>query len=169
MKFNIRLIVFTAAAATFFQAYAGDQVANYAKKSGYKSCLSTVSDIENFFTQDPNYGSWAFVAKEKPDDQVLNATLELSYSDGTTLVDFTISPTKDGSCSYTYSRTFYSDKSCIATSKEEYMTNATYKTEINKVITGFEDGSSRILLMPAGPGCIVQKKEIGFRNNKQGL
>lgn len=149
-------------------AYCADQVTNYAKSSGYEACLSTVSDLESFFAKSASYGSWAFVAKDKSDDQPLNATLELTFTDGTHLVDFTVIPSKDGTCSYTYSRTWYSDKSCMATSKEAFMSKATYKTEINKNITAFEDETgAKILLTPAGVGCMVQKKEIGFRHKKQ--
>ena len=149
-------------------AYSADQVTNYAKSSGYKACLSTVSDLESFFADKANYGSWAILAKDKSDDQPLNATLELTYTDGSQLIDFTVVPSKDGTCSYTYSRTWYSDKSCMATSKDEFMSKATYKAEINKNITAFEDASgAKILLTPAGAGCMVQKKEIGFRHKNQ--
>jgi len=56
----------------------------------------------------------------------------------------------------------------MATSKEAFMSNATYKAEINKNITAFEDTKgAKILLTPAGVGCMVQKKEIGFRHKKQ--
>ena len=149
-------------------AYSADQVTNYAKSSGFKACLSTVTDLENFFADNTNYGSWSVVAKDKSDDQLLNATLELTYTDGELLVDFTVIPSKDGTCSYTYSKTWYNAKSCMATSKEEFMSKATYKAEINKNITAFEDASgAKILLTPAGTGCMVQKKEIGFRYKKQ--
>lgn len=156
------------AAATSSHSYGGDQVESYAKSSGYSSCLGAVTDLERFFTKDVNYGSWAFVAKEGTDDQLVNASLELTYGDGTVIVDFTVAPTKDGACSYTYTRTWYNEKSCMATSKEDFMKNATYKAEVNKNVMGFEDGSAKIMLLPAGTGCMIQKKEIGFRHSKQG-
>lgn len=166
--FQRKILPLLALSMSSLPLMAAEQVSSYAKKSGYSSCLTAVSDIENFFAKDTSYGSWAFVAKEGTDDQIVNATLELTYSDGSTLVDFTIAPTKDGTCSYSYTRTWYSDKSCMATTKESYMSKATYKTEINKNITGFEEKSGpKLLLMPAGNGCVVQKKEIGFRHNKQ--
>lgn len=149
-------------------AYCADQVTKYAKDNGFKSCLSTVSDLENFFADGVNYGSWAFVAKDNSDAQPLNATLELTFNDGSQLVDFTVIPATDGTCSYTYTRTWYSDKSCMATSKAEFLANAKYKTEVNKNITAFEDANGpKILLTPAGSGCMVQKKEIGYRHKKQ--
>ena len=169
MKVGI-LALGLAVSALSMSAHSADQVTSYAKSSGYSACLSTVIDLEKFFADGVNYGSWAFVAKDKSDDQPLNATLELTFSDNAQIVDFTVIPSKDGTCSYTYSRTWYSEKSCMATSKEEFLSKATYKTEINKHITAFEDASgAKILLTPAGGGCVVQKKEVGFRHKKQNL
>jgi hypothetical protein len=148
-------------------AAAEGQVASYARESGFSACLSTVADIERFFTKDTNYGSWSFVAKDGTNKQVLNATLELTYSEDAAIIDLTVAPTADGHCTYSYTRTVYFDKSCLATSKEDFMSKATFKTEINKHISGFEDGGAKMLLMPAGRGCILQKKEIGYRHAKQ--
>jgi len=145
-----------------------EQVTDYAKSTGFKNCISTVTDVENFFAKGENYGSWVFVAKENPNEQLLNSTLEITFGDGTQLVDFTVIPLKDGTCSYTYTRTWYMEKSCMATSKEEFMSKATYRNEINKNVMAFEDGGAKILLTQAGLGCMVQKKEIGFRHKKQG-
>lgn len=147
---------------------AAEQVTSYAKESGYSACLSTVSEIENFFANDQNYGSWAFLAKENSDDQILNATLELTFTDGAQLIDFTVAPTKDNTCSYVYTRTWYNPKSCMAASKEDFMAKATYKTEINKFTTAFQDSNgAKILLTSVGNGCLIQKKEVGFRHKKQ--
>ncbi|GEM_PF-6857150 len=83
---------------------ANDQVKDIAKDVGYRSCLSTVSDIEDFFGNKVSYGSWSFWARENPDEQIFNSTLELTYGDGIQLVDFTVAPTKDGQCSFVYTR-----------------------------------------------------------------
>jgi hypothetical protein len=146
---------------------AQDQVSSYARQTGFQACLSTVVAMEKFFTEDTNYGSWSFVAKENPNKNLLNTTLELTFSGGSQMIDLTVAPTADGSCSYSYTRTAYFDKSCLATSKSDFMSKATFKTEINKNVSGFEDGSSKILLMSAGSGCILQKKEIGYRHATQ--
>ncbi|HED40624.1 MAG TPA: hypothetical protein ENJ13_09375 [Chromatiales bacterium] len=147
---------------------ANDQVKDIAKDVGYRSCLSTVSDIEDFFGNKVSYGSWSFWARENPDEQIFNSTLELTYGDGIQLVDFTVAPTKDGQCSFVYTRTFYSPKSCLATTKNDYMSKAEFKGEINKSVSGFsEKGGVKWLLTPAGSGCLVQKKEIVFRSVRQ--
>lgn len=166
-KSNYLLTAAIALTAFSASAFADSQVASYARESGYTACIKAVEDIENFFTKDTNYGSWTFVAKDDTKRQLLNAAIELTYQDSSTLVDLTVAPTSDGNCSYTYTRTMYTSANCIAASRDSYMSNAKYKTNLNKNIAAFEDGSSKILLMPAGAGCIVQKKEVGFRHAKQ--
>jgi hypothetical protein len=149
-------------------AIADSQILTTAKEANIKSCLSTVADLENFFGDGVSYGNWSQWAKENPDKQPFTTTIELTFKDGAQLVDLTISPTPDGTCSYVYTRSWFSSKSCIATSKEPFMKDFEYKTEINQKISGFEKGTIKLLLMPAGDGCLIQKKEVGFRYKKQG-
>lgn len=149
-------------------AFAGNQIINQAKSVNIKSCLSTIDDLETFFTAGNNYGTWSVWASEKPDDQIFNASIELTFSDGSQLIDFTVAPTKDQQCSYSYTRTFYSSKSCMAFSKTD-MNGAEYQTELNKNITLFADGSAKWLLTSAGNGCLIQKKEVGIRHKAQAL
>ena len=149
-------------------AFAGDQLINQAKGVNIKSCLSTIDDLENFFADGNNYGSWSSWASDKPDEQIFNSSLEITFSDGNHLIDLTVAPTRDNQCSYSYTRTFYSEKSCMAFSKSD-MKNAEYKTELNKNITLFADGSAKWLLSSAGNGCLVQKKEVGIRHKPQTL
>lgn len=149
-------------------AFADSQIFDTAKKANFKSCLSTVAELEKFFGDGVNYGNWSQWAKENADKQPFTSTIELTYKDGLQLVDLTITPTPDGMCSYVYTRSWFSSKSCIATSKESYMEDFEYKTEINQKISAFQKDGAKIFLMPAGDGCLVQKKEVGFRFNKQG-
>ncbi|TMP02949.1 hypothetical protein CWC11_15725 [Pseudoalteromonas sp. S3178] len=149
-------------------SYAGDQLINQAKKAEIKSCLSTIDAVEEFFTKDQSYGSASLWAVENSDDQIFTSTLELTFSDGPQIIDLTVAPTKDGQCSYSYTRTFYSEKSCMAYSKAN-MKNAEYSTELNKYVTKFDDGSSNWFLSSAGVGCLIQKKEIGLRFKPQAL
>ncbi|POP52620.1 hypothetical protein [Zhongshania marina] len=154
--------------ATTVVAATDPQITGIAKNAQFKACLSTVSALEKFFGEGNNYGSWASWATSQPDKQPFNVSMEITFSDGDQLVDFTVTPTPDGECSYVYTRTWFSPKSCIATSKEGFLNDAKYKTDLNKNIAAFEDGGTRVLLMPAGSGCVVQKKEVGFRHKKQG-
>ena len=166
MKFVLGLVVSVVSISS--NANENDQILSYAKSFDHKSCISTVADLESFFTKgNSNYGTWTFVAKEGSDDQPVNASMELTFGDSSQLIDLTVIPASDGTCSYTYTRTWYTDKNCMAATKEEFMASASYKAELNKNITAFEDDASKILVMAAGSGCILQKKEIGYRHKEQ--
>ena len=149
--------------------YAGTQVTDIVKADGVKKCLSTVQELEAFLTDDTDYGSWAQWATDQPNQQIVNASIELTYAKSSTLVDFTVAPLPDGTCSFSYTRSFYNEKNCLATSKEDFMVKAEYVGEVNKNVMRFKDGGSAIFLMPAGNGCFVQKKEVLIRFKEQEL
>lgn len=150
------------------QAFADPKVALTAQNGGVKSCLGAISQLEKFFGDNVRYGHWSQWAKEGADGQPFTTTMELTFSDGTHLIDLTVAPTADGNCTYEYTRTFFVDKTCIAASKESFMTGYEYKTELNQKISAFQKDNVKVFLMPAGDGCVVQKKEVGFRFKKQG-
>ncbi len=150
------------------QAFADPQVATTAKEGGVKACLKAVAELEDFFGKDVRYGHWSQWAKEGADSQPFTTTLELTFSDGTHLVDLTVTPATDGTCAYEYTRTFYVAKTCIAATKDSFMKDYEYKAEVNQKVSAFAKGNVKIFLMPAGDGCVVQKKEVGFRFKKQG-
>lgn len=140
----------------------------YAKSADFHACLSTVTDLEKFFGKGINYGHWTKLATETTNKQPLNTSIELSFKDGIHLIDFTVTPTPDGACSYAYTRTWYADKPCLAVSKEEFLNGFQYKAQLNRDIGAFDKNGVQVFLMPAGTGCIVQKKEVGFRHKMQG-
>lgn len=156
-----------------FNVSAGEQLVTIAKDAGFTSCLETIDVLENFFTEkidgNNNYGSRGLWAKEKNNDQIFNATLEITHQDVSQLIDFTVAPTRDGQCSYSYTRTVYFNKSCMVLAKSDLMKNTTYKTELHSRITLFvnEAGTDWILLPAGRSGCVLQKKEVGFRDNAQ--
>lgn len=138
-----------------------------AKEAKFSSCLSAVAYLEKFFGEGNNYGSWSQWAKEGADKQPFNSSIEITFKDGSQLIDMTVTPAPDGTCSFHYSRTWFSEQSCMATTKEPFMKNAEFKADLNKNIAAFDKDGAQILLMPAGNGCLVQKKENDFRYSKQ--
>lgn len=136
-----------------------------ARSAGFLSCINVVEDMNKFFSPSGHASLWS---TENTSKRVFNSTTENTFTDSAILGDITIAALADGTCSYTYSKTWYSDKSCIATTKENYLKDGEYMGEVNKFITRFKVSSTEILLMPAGSGCIVQKKEMSFGLPKSG-
>ena len=75
--------------------------------------------LENFLAKNDNYGVWTVTSKQKTTNEFLTASMELTYSNGSELIDLTIVPNNiEQTCSFTYTKTWYSNKNCIATSRD---------------------------------------------------
>lgn len=137
-----------------------------AKEFGFTNCITTVKKLENHLAKDDNYGTWTITSQNKTKNEFLTATMELTYNDGSELVDLTIIPNNiEKTCSFTYTRTWFSNKNCIATSSD--LKDFEFKAVVNKNISAFSKKGINLLLMPVGNGCMVQKKETSFRLDKQ--
>ncbi|MDX8392032.1 MAG: hypothetical protein R8K53_05630 [Mariprofundaceae bacterium] len=143
------------------------EITQMARQAGSSTCLPTIAKLEHHFGNKRSYGSWSFWSNKQTAKQPFNASMEISYSDGSTLIDFTVIPAADGTCSYVYTKTWYSPNSCAATAKHNFMRNAKYKGQISERILAYTLGAAEFLLQPAGSGCMVQKKELGFQFDKQ--
>lgn len=144
-------------------------ITKMATDAGLTRCLQTITEMETFFGDGASYGNWATWAKENPSSQIFNTSIELTYKDGIHLVDLTVAPTADNYCSYAYTRTWVSSKSCLAVSKESFLKEFEYVRELNKDVALFSKGGVQVFLLAADPGCVIQKKEIGFRLSKQAV
>jgi len=148
-------------------AAAEGKITAMAREAGFTSCLSTVAKLEGFLSGKRPYGSWSFWSNRGTDNQPFNASMEISYSDGSILVDFSVMPSPDGTCSYVYTKSWYSPGSCEKTVKQKFMSQAKFKGKLNAHIEAYTLGSAEIMLQKAGSGCMVQKKEVGFQFSKQ--
>ena len=138
-----------------------------AKKFGFTNCITMTKKLENFLAKNDNYGVWTVTSKQKTTNEFLTASMELTYSNGSELIDLTIVPNNiEQTCSFTYTKTWYSNKNCIATSRD--LKDFEFKTGLNKNISAFNNKKGiKLFLMPAGNGCMVQKKETSFSFDKQ--
>jgi len=143
------------------------KITQMARQAGFTSCLSTVAKLEDFLSGKRNYGSWSFWSNNETDKQPFNASMEISFVDGSILVDFTVIPSPDGTCSYAYTRTWYTPHSCKETTRQKFMEKAEAKGKLNTHVQAYTIGSAEVMLQKAGSGCMVQKKEIGFQFSKQ--
>ncbi|MDQ6965343.1 MAG: hypothetical protein Q9M23_00260 [Mariprofundaceae bacterium] len=143
------------------------KITRMAREAGFTACIGTVSKLETFLSNKRPYGSWSFWSNQQTDKQPFNVSMEVSYADSSILVDFSVIPSSDGSCAYTYTKTWYTPNSCTKTSKQKFMSKAKFKGKLNTHVRAYSLGSAELLLQKAGSGCMVQKKEIGFQFSKQ--
>jgi len=143
------------------------KITKMAREAGFTSCISTVARLEGFLSGKQNYGSWSFWSNQETDRQPFNASMEVSYSDGGILVDFTVIPSPDGTCIYTYTKSWYTPNSCQKTLKQKFMQKAVLKGKLNVHVQAYSLETAEVLLQKAGSGCMVQKKEVGFQFTRQ--
>ena len=148
----------------------GGIVEKQAKEFGFTKCLSSVVKLEEFFTKNKTYGSYTSAATKDPNNEIFSATLELTYDNSTPeIIDFVVSPNnKENTCSYNYTRTWYDSRNCMNVSRSDFLKDFEFKGALNKDISAFTNKASvKVFLSNAGSGCLIQKKETGYRFNNQ--
>lgn len=143
------------------------KITKMARDAGFTSCIATVARLEGFLGSKQSYGSWSFWSNRGTDGQPFNASMEISYADGGILVDVSVIPSPDGTCAYTYTKSWYTPNSCAKTAKQRFMEKAVFRGTLNKFVRAYTLGSAEVMLQKAGSGCMVQKKEVGFQFSKQ--
>lgn len=144
-------------------AYSAGDISNYAESSGFKVCLSAVKALEAHLVDGSENGSITYVSPANTNDHFFNAVIELPFGDDVTLVDLIVAPSKDGTCSFTFTQTWYTEQSCTDTTKDTTMKNMVYRRELKKFVKYFTSPNAVTYLIPAGTGCIVQQKRIGYQ------
>jgi len=140
-----------------------------AKKFGFTHCLNLVSKLEKFILKDnKNYGVWSVTSQKISNNEFFTSTIEVTHSNtSSTLINLTVIPNnKEKTCSFVYTQTLILDKNCIDVANS--LKGFKYTGPLNKNISVFEKGNIKIFLMPINNNnCLVQKKEISFRFQKQ--
>lgn len=139
-----------------------------AKGLGFTKCISTVKEMQDFFADKAQYGHLTIVAQDNPNGTLLTTSLEIVYSDGSTLVDLTVVPNTDNTCSYTYTRTLILNDNCMSVSRSKLLEGYDFTSPLSKDISTFQNKDNvKIFLLPIpSGGCLLQKKEIAYRLKK---
>jgi hypothetical protein len=143
-----------------FSASAGAQnlVVEQAKKAGVETCLPTVEALSGFLVGNDPHGADDAWPRKNTDKQIYTSTIERVTPNGTQLSSLSVAPVKGGGCSAVYEQVQWFNTSCLVVAQEHYP-KLKYKGVLaNKVAV--LDGPASIYLYPAGPGCLVMKKEV---------
>ena len=121
-------------------AQASDFMAEHAKQNGHNSCLSLIKNVEQFLTKpaNGNVGTRTSWSSDNANTQLVSSSIELTFSDGSILVDVMVAPTVDGQCSFSYTKTMYHPESCLScsvTTPEKLTTlNNSKRTKLRMII-----------------------------------
>ncbi|HWS39735.1 MAG TPA: hypothetical protein VN247_00425 [Arenimonas sp.] len=133
-----------------------------AKKAGIKRCLPVIKKTSDFLVKQDAHGASSNWATEETDKQIFSSFIEHGFNDNTTeIINLIVVPTVSGQCAFSYTRTFYSEQSCLALSKDIY-SEYEFKGEVNKNATKLvsKNGGGDAYLMSVGTGCLSIRHEI---------
>ena len=132
-----------------------------AKEVGFTECLKTVKQLEDFFIKGKDYGVHTVTSNKDPNKNILNTTIEIVYNDTSEIINLSIIPNKNDTCSYSYTQTHVVNQSCDEYVKKSLVGFSNNGTLSKRIFLMTKDSLS-FYLLDTKSGCLVQKRETTF-------
>lgn len=163
MNYILRILAICISLLVVTTALAQNDVVTKATKAGVKSCLPAVEALSGFLVgKDPHGADDAWHRKDT-DKQIYTSTIERITPNGTQLSSLSVAPVEAGGCSAVYEQVQWLPTSCLVVAQEHYPKLKYNGVLANKVAV--LAGPATVYLYPAGPGCLVLKKEVMVNAN----
>jgi hypothetical protein len=141
-------------------APAVNPVTQAAVQSGVLTCVSRINQVATFLTANCKSHAYLFVPQKMPDQSVFSVSLSTQTLDGVLKYSSaSFAPTTGGQAAAVYDTVEYVAQPPDEVEKTTFK-NLKRKGTLGKDIAILDGGPVTIFLMPAGPGCIVIKKEV---------
>lgn len=135
-------------------------VTEAAVKAGVLTAASRINQILTFLTTNTKYAAYLFTPREQPDQSMFSVSLGLESKDlAEGYASASFAPTTNGRVAAVYDTVQYVAKSCEEVEKTIFK-DLKRKGNLGKDIVILDGRSVTIFLMPAGPGCVVIRKEV---------
>ena len=123
-------------------------------------CASRVQQVSSFLGYGANAGALLMAAPQDGDNRIAPLLMEAPTPDGVAYVSATFAPNQSNGCGATYDAVMYWPKSCDAVASQQFE-KLRHVGMLKKDIAVLDGGAAtKVLLMPAGSGCVSIKKEI---------
>ena len=132
-----------------------------AKQVGFNHCITAVRSLEKFLTKNKTYAVNTMTSTVDVNTNILNTTVEITYTDISELVNLSIIPNSNGTCSYSYTVTWHTKQSCKDYSKKS-LSNFSSNGNLNKNVNIFSKDTLTFYLLNSKQGCTVQKHEMSY-------
>ena len=150
-----------AATAVPVQSGAPNSLTQAAVQAGALSCAARVEQVTRFVGFGSGVGASLMVPAQPADQRLFAVQMELSAgATSPTLVDITFAPQQANGCGASYEAISYWAQGCEALAAGPFA-QLKRVTALQKEILLLDGGSAlRVVLIPAGTGCVSVKKEI---------
>ena len=123
-------------------------------------CASRVEQVSNFLGYGANAGAMLMPAPQDGDNRIAPLLMEAPTPEGVAYVSATFAPNQSNGCGATYDAVMYWPKSCDAVASQQF-DKLRRVGMLKKDIAVLDGGAAtKVLLMPAGSGCVSIKKEV---------
>lgn len=135
-------------------------VTQAALQSGVLTCVSRINQVVTFLTDNTKSSAFLFVPVKQPDQSLFSVSIQTQDLTGATrYASASFAPTTSGQTAAVYDTVEYVAQAPDAVEKSVFK-DLKRKGTLGKDMVILDGGALTIFLMPAGPGCIVIKKEI---------
>ena len=129
------------------------------QKAGVKRCAVQMQNVTSFLTQKSRSRTTVFPLATDPDDSLVSISSEIMVSNVASYAGATFAPRADG-CSAVYEHVSHWQNQCEDVYAAQY---ASFKPQGSlqvQIKVYYNNAATQVMMVPAGTGCVVIKKEI---------
>jgi hypothetical protein len=141
-------------------APAVNPVTQAAVRAGVLTCVSRINQVVTFLTANTKNSAILFTSHRQPDQSIFSVSFGVEGEKTTDkYASASFAPTTNGQASAVYDSVEYVAQP-IADVETKTLKDLKRKGTLGKDIIMLDGGPVTVFLMPAGPGCIIIKKEV---------
>ena len=129
------------------------------QQAGVGRCTQQIQKVTDFLTSKSRMGSMVFPMAAKPDDSLISISSEIATGTVLTYAGASFAPRADG-CSAVYEQVSHWQNTCDEVLAAQYAGFKAMGVLQQRIKVYYNNPSTRVMLVPAGTGCVVIKKEI---------
>lgn len=136
-------------------------VIHHATMYGVQRCLPAIKKLSVYLISGNPHASHSVWHDTNPNNEMFTSVSEVKFSDGTMIIDMTVTPTAGGSCAGVYQKIFHTNMNCYKTS--EMFKNDSYVGSLMSEVALMLNSQTNVktLMMDVGSnGCMVLRKEV---------
>lgn len=140
-------------------APAANAVTATLQKSGVRKCAAQIQKVTDFLTRGGKMGVVTFPAAANPDDSLISLSAEIQAGNVLTYASANFAPRADG-CSGEYEQVTHWQNTCEQVYTAQFASFKPAGVMMQAVKVYSNAPGTRIMMVPAGTGCVVVKKEV---------
>ena len=129
-------------------------------QQGVLNCAGRINQVSNFLGFSSQAGALLMTPPSQSDQRLIPLAMELPVEGGIAYVSASFAPNQANGCGASYDAVVYWPQKCDVVASRQFA-NLKKAGRLKKDIAVLDGGvATKVLLMPAGSGCVSIKKEV---------